>query len=98
MLVTEREVKIRNTKVICTQYKIKSHRDLDELQRHINDALQNNEVIMYRIRTGTKKIGPLINGDETLQSSDMLIYSKNILFRGNMTCLEEKKLSRVMCV
>lgn len=28
----------------------------------------------------------------------MLIYSKNILFRGNMTCLEEKKLSRVMCV
>lgn len=53
---------------------------------------------MERIRIGTKKIGLLINDDETLQSSDMLIYSKNILFRGNMTCLEEKKLSRVMCI
>lgn len=108
MLVIEREAKIRNTQikllaqednqVICTQYKLKSHRDIDELQNHIDDVLKNNEIIMERIRVGTRKIGLLINDDETLQSSDMLIYSKNILFRGNMTCLEEKKLSRVMCI
>lgn len=82
--------------MICTQYKLKSHRDTAELQSHIDDVMQMNEVIMERIRIGTKKIGLLINDDETLQSSDMLIYSQNILFRGNMTCLEEKKLSRVM--
>lgn len=75
MLVIEREANIRNTQikllvqgdnqVICTQYKIKSHRDLDELQRHIDDALKNNnEVIMDRIRAGTQKIGLLINDDD----------------------------------
>lgn len=107
LLVIERESKVRNTnvkilaqgdnQVICTSYSIHPAATNEELKIHLSDMIKNNEVIMARIRDKTFSIGLSINEDETLQSADMLIYGKNIVYRGNMTCLEEKRYSRITC-
>lgn len=52
---------------------------------------------MDEIRRSTLDIGLKIKEDETLQSADMLIYGKVIIYRGNITCLEEKIYSRITC-
>lgn len=77
LLVIEREAKVRNTlvktlgqgdnQVICTHYKIDQSRSQSELQKHIDEATQNNEAIMKAVMCGTNKLGLLINNDETLQ-------------------------------
>lgn len=108
LLVIERESGIRNTEVkilaqgdnqvICTFYKIDPHRSDEELKGHLTRMHRNNAAIIARIREATFSIGLLINNDETLQSADMLIYGKNIMYRGNMTVLEEKRYSRITCM
>lgn len=107
LLVIERESRIRNTEiktlaqgdnqVICTQYVINPSKTEAELSNHILSAMQNNDVIISAIRNATARIGLRINEDETLQAADLLIYGKTIVFRGNLTCLEEKRYSRVTC-
>ncbi|BBQ04832.1 RNA-dependent RNA polymerase [Culex pseudovishnui rhabdo-like virus] len=107
LLVIERESRIRNTEiktlaqgdnqVICTQYEINPSKTEAELSANILAAMQNNDVIIAAIRSATAKIGLRINEDETLQAADLLIYGKTIVFRGNLTCLEEKRYSRVTC-
>lgn len=107
LLVIEREAKIRNTKikilaqgdnqVICTQYKIRDHRNSNELRKNIKDIVQNNSIIMKAIEVGTNKLGLLINKDETLQSADLLIYGEIVLYRGHIMCLPEKRYSRITC-
>lgn len=108
LLVINREAKICNTdiqilaqgdnQVICTNYKLEDTHDPNLLGDKIAEVLNNNNLIINRIKKATAKIGLIINDDETLQSADMQIYGKNIMFRGNVTCLEEKRLSRVCCV
>lgn len=63
---------------------------MDEIQ-------EDNRKIMEEIRRSTLEIGLNIKEDETLQSADMLIYGKVIIYRGNITCLEEKRYSRITC-
>lgn len=107
LLIIEREKKVRNTavkilaqgdnQVICTQYKLNECRSNEELKMHIDQIVSNNNVIMKLILEGTKKLGLIINKDETLQSADMLIYGKIILYRGNIVSLIEKRLARITC-
>lgn len=52
---------------------------------------------MDAIRESTLAIGLKIKEDETLQSADMLIYGKVIIYRGNITCLEDQRYSRITC-
>nr|AMJ52373.1 large protein [Riverside virus 1] len=107
LLVIERESRIRNTlvqtlaqgdnQVICTQYAINPSKEDGTLRSNIEAAVQNNDVIINAIRKATARIGLRINEDETLQAADLLIYGKTIVFRGNLTCLEEKRYSRITC-
>nr|WCD55366.1 MAG: polymerase [Adumi ohlsrhavirus] len=107
LLVIERESRIRNTQikilaqgdnqVICTQYEINPSKNDALLRENIEAVLRNNAVIIDAIRKATARIGLRINEDETLQAADMLIYGKSIIFRGNITCLEEKRYSRITC-
>lgn len=103
LLVIERAGKTKNTEikilaqgdnqVICTFYKIAESPNDEVIYKHMEDIQENNESIMKEIRTSTFAIGLKINEDETLQSADMLIYGKVIIYRGNITCLEEKRYS-----
>lgn len=107
LLVIERAGKTRNTEikilaqgdnqVICTFYKIAENYNDKVIQEHIAEVQINNESIIEEIRRATLAIGLKINEDETLQSADMLIYGKVIIYRGNITCLEEKRYSRITC-
>lgn len=107
LLVIEREGKIRNTsikilaqgdnQVICCEYTVHAYTDPADLLEELIRIMKNNEVIINRIRDATASIGLRINEDETLQAADMLIYGKSIMYRGNFTCLEEKRLSRITC-
>lgn len=107
LLVIERESRIRNTnvkilaqgdnQVICTQYALNPVHEQGDLIEHLRNVCNNNDVIMDAIRKATRKIGLRINEDETLQAADLLIYGKTILYRGNITCLEEKRYSRITC-
>lgn len=45
-----------------------------------------------------RKLGLIINKDETLQSADFLIYGKVPIFRGNIKGIESKRWARVTCV
>nr|QRD99862.1 MAG: RNA-dependent RNA polymerase [Evros rhabdovirus 2] len=102
-----RQSKVRNTtmkylmqgdnQVICTFYKVRSHRDTEELEKHLEAAHSNNEAILTSIREGTAKLGLIFNEDETLQSAQVMIYGKVILINGNITGLPEKRLARILC-
>ncbi|AEI52253.1 RNA-depedent RNA polymerase [Maraba virus] len=108
LLVIQREAKIRNTavkvlaqgdnQVICTQYKTKKSRNDIELKAALTQMVSNNEMIMSAIKSGTEKLGLLINDDETMQSADYLNYGKVPIFRGVIRGLETKRWSRVTCV
>lgn len=108
LLVIRRESLNRNTRVkilaqgdnqvICTQYKVQKTRTQDELVRELRRIVDNNNEIMKSIEDGTKKLGLIINQDESLQATDFLIYGKVPIFRGNIKGLETKRWSRVTCV
>ncbi|QXV86589.1 polymerase-associated protein [Yushu rhabdovirus] len=108
LLVIRREGQDRNTRirclaqgdnqVICTQYKLQRYRTEDELKTNIQNIISNNQFIIKHIEEGTKRLGLLINKDETMQSADYLNYGKIPIFRGNMRNLEIKRWSRVTCV
>ncbi|AJG39161.1 RNA-dependent RNA polymerase [Wuhan Fly Virus 2] len=108
LLVIRREGQDRNTRirclaqgdnqVICTQYKLQKFRTEEELKTNITNIVANNQYILKRIEDGTKKIGLMINQDETMQSADYLNYGKIPIFRGNMRNLETKRWARVTCV
>lgn len=107
LLVIERESRIRNTKVltlaqgdnqvICTVYQTRAFKTEADQREHIQGIIKNNEVIVDSIRRATQRIELRINEDETLQAADMLVYGKSIVYRGNFTCLEEKRYSRITC-
>lgn len=106
-LCIERQAKVRSTsiralaqgdnQVLTTRYKIKPARTEQELKSNIDDAFSNNKKIMESIRSGTSKLGLIINENETLQSAGVLIYGKNIIYRGAFQVLAEKRLARVLC-
>ncbi|ACU65444.1 RNA-dependent RNA polymerase [Drosophila obscura sigmavirus 10A] len=108
LLVINRESKIRNTMVKClaqgdnqvifTSYKIEQYRTNEERNFNIRAIVQNNNEIIDSISNGTKKLGLLINHDETIQSADYMIYGKVPVFRGVFQSLETKRWSRVTCV
>lgn len=108
LLVIARESKIRNTsvktlaqgdnQVICTHYRLRDFKDDRELSLLLNQVKGNNDAIMRSIETGTRKLGLLINRDETIQSADYLNYGKVPIFRGLIRGLECKRWSRVTCV
>ena len=58
----------------------------------------NNDGIMKNIEAGVKKLGLIINKDETMQPADFLNYGKLPVFRGNIRPLETKRWSRASCV
>lgn len=107
LLCIERESRIRNTEVkilaqgdnqvICCLYKLNPSTNESDMISQIHQVVQNNNVIMSAIRSSTLRIGLLINEDETLQATDMLIYGKVIIYRGNITSLDEKRYSRITC-
>lgn len=107
LLVIERAGRKRNTEikilaqgdnqVICTFYKLSEPHSDEVIRQNIEEIQQDNERIMEEIRRSTLDIGLKIKEDETLQSTDMLIYGKVIIYRGNITCLEEKRYSRITC-
>lgn len=108
LLIIKRESKIRETglkvlaqgdnQVICTQYKLPEVRTQGETQEAIHNMVINNQVIMEAIKRGTEKLGLQINKDETLVSSEMMVYGKHVVLHGNFMGLDTKRFSRVSCV
>ncbi|AJR28326.1 polymerase [Kamese virus] len=105
LLVIERESKIRNTLVkvlaqgdnqtISTCYELIPTYDEEELLHEIEKIVHNNNSVMNAIRSGTNKLGLLINEDETMVSADYLNYGKVPIFRGIIRGLDAKRWSRV---
>lgn len=83
--------------MICTFYTLSETHSDEVICQHIEEIQEDNRKIMEEIRRSTLEIGLKIKEDETLQSADMLIYGKVIIYRGNITCLEEKRYSRITC-
>nr|UJG27959.1 putative L protein [Aksy-Durug Melophagus sigmavirus] len=108
LLVLRREGYSLNTKikvlaqgdnqVICSLYRIQQFRTEAQLNSNINSIMLNNRMLLNKIADGTRKLGLIINKDETIKSSEFLNYGKNIIFRGNIRNLETKRWSRVNCV
>lgn len=108
LLAVERNARIRNThvsalaqgdnQVIITKFLTADHRNNRELKNCLTQIVENNKRIMESIKDGTRRLGLIINKEETLQSAGMLVYGKNILFHGCLLGLEEKRLSRVTCM
>ncbi|APG78684.1 RNA-dependent RNA polymerase [Hubei lepidoptera virus 2] len=108
LLVIKREGRVENTRlsilaqgdnqVVCTQYKLQKTRTTRELDICIDRVLLNNDKIMRNIEEGTRKLGLLINKDETIKSADYLNYGKVPIFRGKIKGLESKRWSRAACV
>lgn len=107
LLCIDRAGKVRNTQiqilaqgdnqVICLFYKVNPYLSEGDLKIHLSDIKNNNDIVIEAIREAVTRIGLTINEDETLQSADLLLYGKVIVFRGNITCLEEKRYSRINC-
>ncbi|AMK09234.1 RNA-dependent RNA polymerase [Drosophila ananassae sigmavirus] len=107
LLVIEREGKSRNTtvqtlaqgdnQVICMKYKPRTSSGDRDLIKNLQEIVQNNNNLMSNIEGGTKRLGLIINNDETMQSADYLNYGKVPVFRGNIRGLETKRWSRVTC-
>lgn len=107
-LVIAKETEDRNTKVdtiaqgdnqvIRTLYLADYKENKETTMYRLHQLVQNNNDIMRAIRTGTSKLGLIINETETLVSADMLVYGKVIVFRGNILGLETKRFSRVTCI
>lgn len=47
---------------------------------------------------GTRRLGLIINQNETMKSADYLNYGKIPIFRGTLKGLDTKRWSRVTCV
>ncbi|AJG39168.1 RNA-dependent RNA polymerase [Wuhan House Fly Virus 1] len=107
LLLIKREGSSRNTsiktlaqgdnQVICTQYRLQKYRTQEEMVERIQKIVQNNQAIISNIENGTRRLGLIINKDETMQSADFLSYGKVPVFRGTIRNLETKRWSRVMC-
>nr|AMK09265.1 RNA-dependent RNA polymerase [Drosophila algonquin sigmavirus] len=87
-----------DNQVICTQYKLNPSANCDYRKAQISNIVRNNNQIILRVEQGTKKLGLIINRDETMQSADYMTYGKLPVFRGNFRCLEGKRWSRVLCI
>lgn len=107
LLSIRRNSKIRNTQVkilaqgdnqvICTQYGTPPCRTKGELQDAIHGLVKNNQAILESIEEGTRKLGLIINQDETVQAADFLTYGKIPIIRGNIRGLDSKRWSRITC-
>ena len=94
LLTILRESKVRNTKVkvlaqgdnqiVCNHYKLAKNLTEEEREQNILRITENNNIIMDRIMDGAKRLGLLINDDETLQSFNIINYGKMILINGVM--------------
>ncbi|AHZ45724.1 L protein [Xiburema virus] len=103
-LVIEREAKMRNTVVkvlaqgdnqtITTTYKIQSTRTKEELKDALANICKNNQAILDGIIEGTKKLGLIINFDETVQAADYMNYGKVPIYQGVIRGLTGKRWSR----
>lgn len=108
LLAVERSGAVRNTdvsalaqgdnQVIITKFKTADWRNEEELISCLQRIVRNNQQIMDSIKRGTEKLGLIINKEETIQSGNLLVYGKNIVYRGCLLGLEEKRLSRVTCM
>lgn len=91
LLVIEKESTLHHTavktlaqgdnQVICTQFVVNKAKTETELKMNIQGIVESNKKVMSSIEEGTRSLGLIINKNETLQSSEMLIYGKKkILF------------------
>ncbi|AJR28363.1 polymerase [Curionopolis virus] len=107
-LVVERESRKRNTlvkvlaqgdnQIVTTHYKTRKTRTEGELLESLMEIRRNNDILMRSIIEGTNKLGLIINDDETVKSTDFLIYGKVPIIRSQMKGLPIKRWSRVNCV
>ncbi|WGC86349.1 MAG: RNA polymerase [Bat tupavirus BS2] len=108
LLLILRIGKLRNTEikilaqgdnqVLNMHYQLPTGRSDLELLECINEVVRNNNYIMLEVDNWTRRLGLIINQDETMQSADFLIYGKIPIYRGNITLPESKRWSRVNCV
>ncbi|AJR28373.1 polymerase [Iriri virus] len=107
-LVVERESRKRNTlvkvlaqgdnQIVTTHFKTRKCRTEGELSECLMEIRRNNDILMKAIVDGTNKLGLIINDDETVKSTDFLIYGKVPIIRSQMKGLSIKRWSRVNCV
>lgn len=69
-----------------------------QLDRQLEVAFRNNEIIMEAITRGASRLGLVINQEKTLAPSHFLCYGKVPVFHGSIEPLEGKRYFRVTCV
>lgn len=107
-LILRREALTRNTKtkflaqgdnqIVIIQYSLVSSINEETIQREVDNIWKNNQEIMRRIQSATGSLGLLINNDEVVTSSELLVYGKIPVFRGKVISSEPKRWARVNCV
>lgn len=98
--VTTARVKVLaqgDNQIICTTFNTKTVRGRAELEREINKITTLNSNLMNEIQRITTGLGLKLNPDETLVSTEYLIYGKIPVFKGNIMPIDSKRWSRVTC-
>jgi len=90
-----RELAQGDNLVIFTDYKLVPDLPISEQLETIG---ANNNSIIRNIGKSVRKLGLIINEDETFTSGGFTIYGKVPLIFGNMINLETKRWNRVTCV
>lgn len=86
-----------DNQIICNTFLLKTYHTEEELTAEILSVHRLNTELMDRIQEGTGKLGLRLNPDETLVSTDYLIYGKIPVFKGDIMPVETKRWSRVTC-
>lgn len=84
-----------DNQVIFTDYRLLPSLSFEE---QIDTISSNNSIIMRNIVKSTRRLGLLINEDETFTSGGFTVYGKVPLIFGNTINLETKKWNRIACV
>ncbi|AJR28289.1 polymerase [Kwatta virus] len=105
LLMIERVARLRNTKIttlaqgdnqiVCCSFKLNFGNDLGLMDKCLGEVYQQNNKIMSDIKNYAERMGLIIKKEETMCSSELVNYGKNIMFRGNLINPKSKRFARM---
>ncbi|AEJ07650.1 putative RNA-dependent RNA polymerase [Oak-Vale virus] len=106
LLMIERVSRLRNTKIttlaqgdnqiVCCSFKLSYGYDEEIKKKCLLEIYEQNQKIMKDIQENALRMGLIIKMEETMTSTEMINYGKNIVYRGNLCNPKSKRYAR-MC-
>ncbi|AXZ78339.1 putative RNA-dependent RNA polymerase [Dillard's Draw virus] len=106
LLMIERVSRMRNTKIttlaqgdnqiVCCSFKLSYGNDEAVMKSCLDEIYDQNKKIMMDIQNNAQKMGLIIKMEETMTSTELINYGKNIVYRGNLCNPKSKRFAR-MC-